>query len=75
MKKVSLKNLKLEADDLLQRNQLKSVLGGGYGNGVCQNDADPIPFYWSCDGQSGSGYTCPEHYQATIDFYLAYCNS
>ncbi len=32
MKKLSLKNLKLEANDLLERNQLKSVFGG-YSNG------------------------------------------
>ncbi len=40
MKKLSLKKLKLEASDLLQRNQLKSVFGGyggyhGSGNGLC----------------------------------------
>ncbi len=80
MKKLSLKNLKLEASDRLERNQLKTVFGGygdgGYGsNSPCDGGASPIPFSWSCDGQSGSGYTCPEHYQATIDFYLAYCNS
>tara|TARA_R110002049_G_scaffold65035_1_gene170955 strand:+ start:85440 stop:85658 length:219 start_codon:yes stop_codon:yes gene_type:complete len=28
MKKLSLKNLKLEANDMLQRNHLKSVIGG-----------------------------------------------
>ncbi len=28
MKKLSLKNLKLESNDLLQRNQLKNVTGG-----------------------------------------------
>jgi hypothetical protein len=28
MKKLSLKNLKLEVSDLLQRNQLKNILGG-----------------------------------------------
>ena len=33
MKKLSLKNLKLEPKDLIERNQLKSVIGGygGYG--------------------------------------------
>lgn len=37
MKKLSLKNLKLEANDMLQRNQLKSVFGGygGYNTGTC----------------------------------------
>lgn len=33
MKKLSLKNLKLEVDDLLQRNELKNILGGGYDSG------------------------------------------
>jgi len=36
MKKLSLKKLKLEATDLLQRNELKTVFGGydgGYGGG------------------------------------------
>ncbi|MEK9613076.1 MAG: hypothetical protein VW080_04035, partial [Flavobacteriaceae bacterium] len=30
MKKIRLKNLKLEASEMLGRNQLKTVLGGGY---------------------------------------------
>ncbi len=35
MKKLSLKNLKLNENEMLERNQLKSVFGGygGYGNG------------------------------------------
>jgi hypothetical protein len=37
MKKLSLKNLKLEANDMLQRNQLKSVLGGGHGGFAVRN--------------------------------------
>lgn len=32
MKKLSLKKLKLEASDMLQRNQLKSVFGGYRGS-------------------------------------------
>ena len=36
MKKLSLKNLKLEASDMLQRNQLKTVFGGyGGRHGLC----------------------------------------
>ncbi|WP_026808949.1 hypothetical protein [Arenibacter latericius] len=34
MKKLSLKNLKLNSNDLLQREQLRSVFGG-YGGGSC----------------------------------------
>ena len=43
MKKLSLKNLKLEATDMLQRNQLKTVLGGygGYGSGLCTCKLSP----------------------------------
>lgn len=33
MKKLSLKNLKLDGNDLLKREQLKTVLGG-YGSGL-----------------------------------------
>ncbi|MDO5969738.1 hypothetical protein Q4Q35_07955 [Flavivirga aquimarina] len=41
MKKLSLKNLKLGADDMLQRNQLKSVLGGyGLGEGASEGCED-----------------------------------
>lgn len=76
MKKLSLKNLKLEASDMLQRNQLKSVFGGysgGY-SGVCENGKTPVPYSWDCgDGNSGSGYVCPEHAQATLQFYLDFC--
>ena len=35
MKKLSLKNLKLEASEMLGRNQLKTVLGGYQYNGGC----------------------------------------
>ena len=36
MKKLSLKNLKLETNDMLQRNQLKTVFGGyAYPGGSC----------------------------------------
>lgn len=40
MKKLSLKNLNLDASDLLQRNQLKTVVGG-YGDEFpeCANSA------------------------------------
>lgn len=38
MKKLSLKNLKLGADDMLQRNQLKTVFGGYSGSGTCEDD-------------------------------------
>ena len=37
MKKLSLKKLVLSADDLIQREVLKTIVGGGYG-GDCKND-------------------------------------
>ena len=46
MKKLSLKNLKLETNDMLQRNQLKTVFGGygPPGSGTCgyRNDMGVI---------------------------------
>ncbi len=70
MKKLSLKNLKLEANDMLQRNQLKTVLGG-YGGGSCQSwingqhytglsVSDAQGDYQFCvdNGYSGCGYCC-----------------
>ena len=35
MKKLNFKELKLEADDILQRSQLKTIFGGGYGGPTC----------------------------------------
>ncbi len=50
-KKLSLKNLKLEVNDELQRNQLKSVFGGygGYGGGcrIAVRNSDGSWGYWS----------------------------
>ncbi len=45
MRKLSLKNLKLEAIDMLQKNQLKSIFGGyggGYGGCNCHDYCDHI---------------------------------
>jgi hypothetical protein len=36
MKKLSLKKLKLEASDLLQRNELKTVFGGYYSDQILE---------------------------------------
>lgn len=35
MKKLNLKNLKLEAENMLERTQLKTVFGGNYGGYGC----------------------------------------
>lgn len=57
MKKLSLKDLKLEADEMLQRNQLKTVLGGDYGN----------------DGGGTCGYKHPNGSTwCNISYYTAY---
>tara|TARA_R110002049_G_scaffold65035_1_gene170954 strand:+ start:85181 stop:85417 length:237 start_codon:yes stop_codon:yes gene_type:complete len=56
MKKLSLKNLNLEASDMLQRNQLKSVFGG-YGEPVgsctakCSDDPE-CPTNVLCSGSN-----------------------
>ena len=51
MKKLSLKNLKLEVNDLLQREQLKTVFGG-------QNDGfDCGPIAYACDAKHPDDYT------------------
>ncbi|MGV8815867.1 MAG: hypothetical protein ACOH2D_17330 [Gelidibacter sp.] len=70
MKKLSLKNLKLGADDMLQRSQLKTVFGG-YGGGSCQSwvngthstglsVSDAQGDYAFCieNGYSSCGYCC-----------------
>jgi len=44
MKKLSLKNLKLEATDLLQRNQLKTVFGGYCGYIQCSRTSGINPY-------------------------------
>ena len=59
MKKLSLKNLKLEADNMLERNQLKTVFGGNYEAG-----------YGRCVAESRCSNGC-----ATIKRGKTYCNS
>lgn len=52
MKKLNLKHLKLDANDLLQREQLKSVLGGyGDWNKCCWDGTN------NC-GECGIGTVC-----------------
>ncbi|MDO5969547.1 hypothetical protein Q4Q35_06990 [Flavivirga aquimarina] len=62
MKKLSLKKLKLGADDMLQRNQLKSVLGG-YGLG--ENAWEEC---WSGDGSGNAEMHCICHFSPDIDY-------
>ncbi len=74
MKKLSLKNLKLEANDMLQRDQLKSVFGGyggynGQGQGCCNTiEYDDGYIYTACNGSSPTacgalvGYTFTDSY-------------
>jgi hypothetical protein len=51
MKKLSLKNLNLGVNDMLQRNQLKNVFGGGYG---------------ACNSHSGCSTGCAYIYENTV---------
>ena len=61
MKKISLKNLKFEASEILRRNQLKTVLGG-YGDET-----------GSCGWRSADGSTvnCGYSY-ADVSFWQTY---
>lgn len=68
MKKLSLKNLKLGVDEMLQRNELKSVFGG-YGGSSAEGscaikcasgvwihncpDVSPSTQEWACTNQGG----------------------
>ncbi|GFZ79631.1 hypothetical protein GCM10011531_06900 [Aquaticitalea lipolytica] len=72
MKNLNLKNLNLEEGNVLQRNQLKTVVGGG--SSVCATGRT-VHFTWSCpDGSaSGSAVTCPEFLQAYNDMLNDFC--
>ncbi len=57
MKKLSLKQLKLDASEMLERNQLKTVFGGDYGSGgTCKvyvrpadtSPGDPSGYWTDC---------------------------
>ncbi|WP_136468922.1 hypothetical protein [Flagellimonas onchidii] len=53
MKKLSLKKLNLSKDDLVQKEQLKTVFGGYGGYGGCFDD---------CKSDSDCGGDCPKCY-------------
>lgn len=66
MKKLSLKNLKLDADDILQRHQLKTIMGGSSsgscafqsGNGMSGiSGVDRNHAEWG-SGQTGGNWCC-----------------
>ncbi|TGV03104.1 hypothetical protein [Flavivirga rizhaonensis] len=67
MKKLNLKKLKLNADNLLQRDQLKSVFGG-YGDGTCTR------YVAKCyiPGESWIGST---NDQSVVQDMLTHCNN
>ena len=65
MKKLSLKNLKLNESDLLQRNQLKSVFGGYDGGGGCSR------FIATCT----SGWVGSTNCGSVAQGMLEHCNS
>ncbi|MEP5338176.1 MAG: hypothetical protein ABJL44_07900 [Algibacter sp.] len=68
MKKLSLKNLKLETSDLLKRKQLKTVFGGNYGDGcqIAVSDSNGNFSYWSdaiySVSEAQSAYNNNTHY-------------
>ncbi len=57
MKKLSLEKLNLGANDLLQINQLKTILGGGYGE---------------CDPFIGPGSPCSSDFDCCEDSICEY---
>ncbi|UOY04904.1 hypothetical protein L0P88_13180 [Muricauda sp. SCSIO 64092] len=59
MKKLSLKRLDLNANDLLQREQLKTVFGG-YGGGACEI---------SCSSGLDCSTECPRPLYSRLNFY------
>lgn len=65
MRKLSLNNFNLSADDLLQPKQLKTILGGYSGGGWCSQTG--------CEGKS-SGSECVINQQAGRCRY-GYCDS
>lgn len=77
MKKLNLENLKLEANDMLQRNELKSVFGGG-GYGInpycCFDYADyilsGIPNYAD---PTAEGYLTPTERNDVWSYYYDGC--
>ncbi|MFI1745055.1 hypothetical protein [Thalassobellus sediminis] len=59
MKKLSLKKLNLGASDMLQRNQLKTVFGGGYGDGYYACCYNNDLFNCSPCVYTGTATSCP----------------
>lgn len=72
MKKLNLQNLKLDSTDLLQREQLKSIIGGYGGGDPCKdecttNDDCTDPNYPVCRTMSHP-QTCPDHPEVKVCF-------
>ncbi|MEM8937940.1 MAG: TIGR04149 family rSAM-modified RiPP [Bacteroidota bacterium] len=74
MKKIKLKNLKLEIDDMLQREQLKSILGGTneyqIPGGDCNDTCGPLGSSCSSGGSSGTCIWVP-----CTNSYVRVCNT
>ena len=54
MKKLSLKNLKFEASEIVRRNQLKTVLGGYNPGCACGHQCDSVGSNCTVNGRSGT---------------------
>ncbi|WP_139059048.1 hypothetical protein [Polaribacter reichenbachii] len=59
MKKLSLKQLKLDATEMLERNQLKTILGGYGGDGSYGSNSCWVTCNSSNPGEEGSTYNIP----------------
>lgn len=58
MKKLSLKKLKLREDDLLQKQQLKTIFGGYEQTQMCYNKIEYDDGYWYVSNQGSDINTC-----------------
>ncbi|WP_175416280.1 TIGR04149 family rSAM-modified RiPP [Aggregatimonas sangjinii] len=65
----SLSSLNFEANEVLQRSQMKTVFGGA----VCSSGSSEVGFACA-DGTSGGSYTiCNEHYDAFVEMAEDFC--
>lgn len=73
MKKLKLKNLKLEGNDILKRNELKNVFGG-YGGGYNDHDGCMDEAIQDLDNhEAGLGFPVTQEY-ATEYLNLSYAS-
>lgn len=77
MRKMSLKELNIGEESLLQREQLKSVFGGIVESSICVDGVEPEHIHWECADGNGSGHAtvCPEHVYAYASMVDEFCGN